>query len=62
VRTRVSPGMTSRFGGLQAAYVRYCPLSTGGRRYVHSILVKLVPSAIADHRRVRAVLAYLEVR
>jgi len=31
-------------------------------RYVHSILVKLVPSATADHRRVRAVLAYLEVR
>jgi DNA-binding NarL/FixJ family response regulator len=31
-------------------------------RYVHSILVKLVPPETADHRRVRAVLTYLEVR
>jgi DNA-binding NarL/FixJ family response regulator len=31
-------------------------------RYVHSILVNLVPPETADHRRVRAVLTYLEVR
>jgi len=31
-------------------------------RYVHSILVKLVPPETADHRRVRVVLTYLEVR
>jgi DNA-binding NarL/FixJ family response regulator len=31
-------------------------------RYVHSILVKIVPPETADHRRVRAVLTYLEVR
>ena len=30
-------------------------------RYVHSILVNLVPPETADHRRVRAVLTYLEV-
>ena len=29
-------------------------------RYVHSILVKLVPPETADHRRVRVVLTYLE--
>lgn len=31
-------------------------------RYVHSILLKLVPVETADNRRVRAVLAYLDVR
>ena len=49
---RSNAGIARRFG-LEKATVE---------RYVHSILVKLVPSATADHRRVRAVLAYLEVR
>ena len=49
---RSNAGSAQRFG-LEKATVE---------RYVHSILVKLVPSATADHRRVRAVLAYLEVR
>jgi DNA-binding NarL/FixJ family response regulator len=31
-------------------------------RYVHGILVKLVPPETSDHRRVRAVLTFLEVR
>jgi DNA-binding NarL/FixJ family response regulator len=31
-------------------------------RYVHGILVKLVPPESPDHRRVRAVLTYLEAR
>jgi DNA-binding NarL/FixJ family response regulator len=31
-------------------------------RYVHGILVKLVPPETRDHRRVRAVLTYLEAR
>src|SRR6476646_5497978 len=48
---RSNAGIARRFG-LEKATVE---------RYVHSILVKLVPPETADHRRVRAVLAYLEV-